>query len=100
MVGSAFLWNGLVTLVAVLMISTVRYNSFKQLDLKKPRPHIVFLFAALIVSAVFFYSEVTLLTLTVVFALSGPVGKLVHTVRRFLPSHPTHGEPAHGNIRT
>jgi CDP-diacylglycerol--serine O-phosphatidyltransferase len=94
-VGSSLLWCGLITLVGVLMISTIRYNSFKELDLKKPRPHIIFLVAALAVSAIFFYSEVALLTLTVTFAASGPVGKLVHFVRRFIRPHVALSDPAH-----
>src|SRR5262249_29396982 len=41
--GSALLWYFLVTLVAFLMISTVRYYSFKEFDMAKRRPRWTFL---------------------------------------------------------
>lgn len=99
LVGSALLWYFLLTLVAFLMISTVRYYSFKELDLKTPQPGVVFLGMALVIAAVFFYSEYVLLALAVVYVSSGPIVKLVQVVRRFMPGHVQPAEAAHGNIR-
>ena len=99
--GSALLWNVLVLLTAFLMVSTVKYHSFKELDLKKRRPYQTLLLVAALIWSVFYYSEYVLLTMAVVYVSSGPVVKLVQTVRRFLPGHHVQpSEPAHGNIRT
>ena len=39
MIGSAsFWWGVLIVVVAFLMISTVRYSSFKEFDVKKAKP--------------------------------------------------------------
>ncbi len=96
LVGSAMLWYVLIALVAFLMISTVRYYSFKELDLKKPQPGAVLVGIALIVAAIFFYSEYVLLLLATIYAASGPVVKLVQLVRRFLvvPSETDERGPA------
>src|SRR5262245_7211482 len=42
LVSSALVWYFLVAFVAFLMISTVRYYSFKEFDMKKPRPRWTF----------------------------------------------------------
>lgn len=99
MAGSALLWYFLVTLVAFLMISTVRYYSFKQVDMKKSRPRWLFLVIGALIWSVISYSEYVLLTLAVIYVSSGPIINLAHMVRRFLPSSTAPSEPAHGNIR-
>jgi CDP-diacylglycerol---serine O-phosphatidyltransferase len=99
LVGSALLWYFLVTIVAFLMISTVRYYSGKEFDMKKSRPRWIFLAAGALIWSIIFYSEYVLLTLAALYVTSGPILKLVQTVRRFLPGSVTTTEPAHGNIR-
>jgi len=99
LVGSALLWYFLVTVVAFLMISTVRYYSFKDLDMKKPRPRWMFLAAGAFIWSVISYSEYVLLILATVYVSSGPVINLFQLVRRFLPGSVTSSEPVHGNIR-
>lgn len=98
-IGSALLWYFLVTIVAFLMISTVRYNSFKEFDMKKPRPRWLFLMLGAWIWAVISYSEWVLLIMAVVFVSSGPIMKLAQFVRRFIPSAVGSTETAHGNIR-
>lgn len=100
LVGSAFLWCLLLLLVAFLMISTVRYYSGKEIDVKRSRPRLTLLGAAMLIGLVIFYSEIVLLTLATIYVSSGPIMKLVQTVRRFLPSTGSSSEPAHGNIKT
>jgi CDP-diacylglycerol---serine O-phosphatidyltransferase len=100
-VGSALLWCLLVLLAAILMISTVRYPSFKSVDLRKSRPRFVFLAAGLGIAFVSFYSEIALMILAVVYISSGPVLKLIHVVHRLMPAAGERvrpSEPAHGNI--
>ncbi len=82
LVGSALLWYLLVLAVAFLMISTVRYYSFKEFDLGRPRPRLTFLVAAMLIAMIVFYSEVVLLTMAVIYVSSGPVAKLGQLVNR------------------
>jgi CDP-diacylglycerol--serine O-phosphatidyltransferase len=98
--GSALLWYFLVSVVALLMISTVRYYSFKEFDMKKPRPRWIFVAAGALIWAIIFYSESVLLSLAVVYVTSGPVFHLVRFVQRFFPGRVAPTEPVHGNIRT
>jgi CDP-diacylglycerol--serine O-phosphatidyltransferase len=100
MVGSALLWSLLLLLLAFLMISTVRYASFKELDVKKARPSLALFGTAMLISLIYFYSEIMLLAMATVYVTSGLVHELVLVVRRFLPSNVNRSEPAHGNIKT
>src|SRR6266704_5006866 len=100
MIGSALLWSFLILLLAFLMISTVRYSSFKEFDVKKARPSLALFVTAMLISLIYLYSEVMLLSMATIYVGSGLVGNLVQTVRRFLPSSVTRSEPAHGNIKS
>lgn len=100
LIGSALLWCFLILLVAFLMISTVRYSSFKELDLRKLRPRTTLFGTAMFIGLIIFYSEIVLLSLTTVYVSSGPIMHLVQTVRHFLPSRVSRSEPVHGNIKT
>jgi CDP-diacylglycerol--serine O-phosphatidyltransferase len=101
MIGSALLWALLILLLAFLMISTVRYSSFKEFDVKKARPSLALFVTAMLICLILFYSEEVLLIMATIYVSSGIIGKLVHLVRRFLPSsvNPA-SEPAHGNIKS
>jgi CDP-diacylglycerol--serine O-phosphatidyltransferase len=99
MVGSSFLWGLLVFLIAFLMISTVRYSSFKEFDVNKAKPSLALFVTAMLIGLIIFYSEEMLLLLATLYVSSGPIAKLVQVVRRFLPSSLTPSEPAHGNIK-
>jgi CDP-diacylglycerol--serine O-phosphatidyltransferase len=99
LVGSALLWYFLVASAAFLMISTVRYYSFKEFDMKKPRPRWAVVAAGALIWSILFYSEYVLLVLAVAYVTSGPVARLVQIVRRVLSAGAKSSEPAHGNIR-
>ena len=98
MVGSALMWGLLVLLLAFLMISTVRYPSFKEFDVKKSRPRLALIVTAMAISLIYFYSEVMLLSLMTIYVSSGLIASLTQTVRRFLPAGAAHSEPAHGKL--
>ena len=98
MVGSALLWSFLILLLAFLMISTVRYYSFKEFDVKKARPSLALFGTAMLISLIYLYSEVMLLAMATVYVSSGLILNLTHTVRRFLPSSASRSEPAHGSV--
>jgi CDP-diacylglycerol--serine O-phosphatidyltransferase len=100
LVGSALLWCFLILLVSFLMISTVRYFSFKEFNPKKYGPRFALFATAMLIGLVIFYSEIVLLLMATIYVGSGPVLKLVHVVRRFLPARVSPGEPAHGNIKS
>jgi CDP-diacylglycerol--serine O-phosphatidyltransferase len=100
MIGSALLWSLLIVVVAFLMISTVRYPSFKEFDVRKPRPRLVFAATAMLIAFIIFYSEEALLGLALIYGSSGPVAKLLQIVRKFLPQHTAPSETAHGNIKS
>jgi CDP-diacylglycerol--serine O-phosphatidyltransferase len=89
-----------VAVTAFLMISTIRYQSFKELDIMKRGVRVVLLASALLIALIYKYSHSVLLILAVAYAVSGPVAKLFQVVRRFLPGGAGHREPAHGNIKT
>ena len=61
---------------AVLMISTVRYYSFKELPFKKPSPRFALLAAAMLLGGVYFYSEEVLLIMAVNWPGLGPMSVL------------------------
>ena len=101
-VGASLPWAFffVVLLTAFLMISTVRYHSFKELDIMKRGVRVVLFAAAMLIGLIIFYSEIVLLVMAVVYGASGPAGKLMQMVRRLPPASATRREPAHGNIKT
>ncbi len=68
--------------LSYLMISTIRYRSFKDLDLKRRRPAWILPAIALVFAVIAYRPVLSLLTFAVVFAASGPVTRLVGLFRR------------------
>jgi CDP-diacylglycerol--serine O-phosphatidyltransferase len=64
-----------VFLLALLMISTIRYYSLKHLTLGR-KSHQTILVIALFVALLFFLSKPTLLVLAILYVLSGPIARL------------------------
>jgi CDP-diacylglycerol---serine O-phosphatidyltransferase len=62
--------------LAFLMVSRVRYSSFKALDLRRRRPYVTIIFIGIIIWAILFYSEPVLLILALTYMLSG----LIHEI--------------------
>ena len=75
-------------LLSFLMISTIRYRSFKDLDLKRRRPAWILPAIALFFAIVAYRPQVALTTLVLVFVASGPIGKIVGLFRRREPVSP------------
>lgn len=59
--------------VAIMMVSNVKYYSFKELDLKGRVPFVVILGLVMVISIISLYPEGMLLALFLVYSLSGPV---------------------------
>jgi CDP-diacylglycerol---serine O-phosphatidyltransferase len=70
-----------VFVLALLMISTIRYSSLKHLTLGK-KSHLTVLILALLLALVVYVSKPTLLALAVAYVVSGPVARLYGMMRR------------------
>jgi CDP-diacylglycerol--serine O-phosphatidyltransferase len=84
-------WMGVVAILAFLMVSRMRYYSFKTLDLRRRRSYVAIIFLGLIVWGIFVYSEPVLLTIAVTYALSGIVLRVTSKFR----SHPPAPQEVH-----
>jgi CDP-diacylglycerol---serine O-phosphatidyltransferase len=84
----AVVWCILIGVTAFLMISTVRYQNFKELGIFSRRPRITLVAAGMLIALVFRYSEETLLVLAVIYVASGPVSRLNQALRK-VPIHTT-----------
>ena len=73
--GSAIAWTGLGIMIAMgaLMVSNVRYNSFKEFDLKGRVPFVFALTIVLVFAAVSYDPPVVLFGVFFGYAVSGPV---------------------------
>jgi CDP-diacylglycerol--serine O-phosphatidyltransferase len=71
--GEALLVLGVVVCLSFLMVSTLRYWSFKGIDLRRRRSYINVLGIALLFLLIAAHPEITLLTTSCMYTLSGPV---------------------------
>jgi CDP-diacylglycerol--serine O-phosphatidyltransferase len=72
-------------LLSYLMISTIRYRSFKDLDLRRRRGAWILPTIALVFGLIAWRPAPALLGVALVFVFSGPIGKLVSLLRRRAP---------------
>ena len=85
---SRFWMAGLLALTVVLsylMISTLRYRSFKDLDLRRQRRAWILPVIALVFAVVAYRPAVTLLAIALIFAASGPVARAFSFARERKP---------------
>jgi len=68
-------------ILAFLMVSRVRYYSFKTLDLRQRRSYVAIIILGLIVWSIFAFSEPVLLALALTYLLSGPLGRIISRLR-------------------
>lgn len=82
-------WIAIVAVLAFLMVSTIRYPSFKDLDLRNRKPFVSVIGIGLLIAAIYYYSEYVLLLLASVYAFSGPFSKVIALLRprRTIPEH-------------
>ena len=71
---------GATYLVSLLMISTIRYPSLKQLNFGRGKSHLAILTLALLVAGVYYYSQYVLLVIAYAYLLSGPLARLYQSV--------------------
>ena len=72
-------------LIGLLMISKMRYRSFKDIDLKSRKSVVVVFFFALFFAAMALFPHITLAICAGTYAASGPASRLYHAV-----THKTH----------
>jgi CDP-diacylglycerol--serine O-phosphatidyltransferase len=85
----AFLAVAVMLLLAFLMVSRIRYRTFKDLNLRQPRSYRTIVIIALILGFVAFDLKNALITLAFLYAISGMIGAVIG--RRPKPEAP---EPA------
>lgn len=86
-------WIVVVAVTAYLMVSRMRYFSFKGIDLRKKHSYLFIIVLGLIVWAIWAYSEPVLLALACVYFLSGPVLRLINKFHTHPPSPKTQESP-------
>ena len=75
-------WLLLLLAIALLMVSTWRYYSFKELDLRRKRKFAVVLFFGMIFAGIWFYSKPVLMAIASTYVLSGVYLKLAQAFHR------------------
>lgn len=78
----SLVWLALVLGLALLMVSRIRYLSFKQSGWRQRHPSLVIVLIAVLSGAVLFYSEPALLFIAVAYLFAGLAGAVVRLVRR------------------
>ncbi|MFN8009380.1 MAG: CDP-diacylglycerol--serine O-phosphatidyltransferase [Terriglobia bacterium] len=91
------LWNILVGFLSFLMISTIRYPSFKHIDLKSRKSPLSFYLLALLMALIYLYSQVVLLLIATIYAGSGFIIKIYQLIKHrndaILPSEKLYPSP-------
>jgi CDP-diacylglycerol---serine O-phosphatidyltransferase len=80
------LWLGLLLLLGLLMSSTVRYSSFKDIEWARRRPSLLVVGLVLLIGAIVLFSEITLMLVASVYLVSGITMYVVRTVRHRIAS--------------
>jgi len=75
-------WGGLVFFAAILMVSTWRYYSFKDIDFRTPHPFRLILIIAAVAICIFFASQITLFVIAISYMLSGVIMGMGFLFRR------------------
>ena len=80
--GQAIPIAALVVGLALLMVSNLRYYSFKDIDLRGRHPYLIILLLALLFVAIGTHPQVMLLSMSVIYLVSGLVLKVHSLIRR------------------
>lgn len=89
--GYGLAWLAILAMLAFLMVSRIRYYSFKSLDLRRRRPYATIIVIGIIVWAIAAYSEPVLLVIALTYALSGIIARFTSRLR----PHPPTPEEVH-----
>jgi phosphatidylserine synthase len=83
----SLLWLALVLVLGLLMSSTVRYSSFKEIEWTRRRPSLAIVVLVLLIGGVVLFSQITLMVIASVYLLHGITMYVVRSVRHRLASH-------------
>jgi CDP-diacylglycerol--serine O-phosphatidyltransferase len=78
----SILWLALLVVLGVLMSSSMRFYSFKDIQWTRRRPSLAVILLALVVGAAVKFSGPTLFALTGAYTVHGPIMQLIRFVRR------------------
>jgi CDP-diacylglycerol--serine O-phosphatidyltransferase len=84
-------WVLVVGFLGFLMVSRMRYYSFKKLDVRKRRSYLGIILIGLVILGIWRFSEPVLLTIAITYALSGVILRIVSKIR----PHPPTPEEVH-----
>jgi CDP-diacylglycerol--serine O-phosphatidyltransferase len=84
----SLLWLLMVLALGILMSSSLRYYSFKDIQWTRRQPSLAVVLIALLIGAAVYLSRPTLLVVASVYSVHGVVLQVVRTVRHRLASHP------------
>jgi CDP-diacylglycerol--serine O-phosphatidyltransferase len=68
---------GIIYVLAFLMVSTIRYSSFKELNLARRKPFSIFIFVVLSMIVIVMEPVIVLFGFVLAYVLSGPVGMIL-----------------------
>jgi len=88
-----FAWLAVVGTLAFLMVSRVRYPTFKTIDLRRPRSYLIVIFIGVIIYGIFTYSELVLLLLAVLYVAFSPFLRFILRLRPHSPTPTAEGSP-------
>lgn len=80
------IWIAILALLGFLMVSTWRYYSFKDINLRSPRSTLIVVILGGLIILIWFYSQIVLLLLALVYVMSGIVIRVLGLLRRLRPS--------------
>lgn len=91
-----FIWGVLAATgaLAILMVSTIRYTSFKNIGPSSNKPFVILPMLSLLVVGIWFYSQWVLLLIASAYALHGPLLKVLGFPGRFRQSAPADQSPS------
>lgn len=78
----------MVAVLAMLMTSTVRYPSFKEINWTRRQPSVAIILIVLLAGAIFYYSEYSLILLAGTYCISGLTMYVVRAIRHRVSPHP------------
>ena len=79
-------WLAVVGLLAFLMVSRMRYYTFKTVNLQKRRSYLAIILIGLVIGGIAFYSEYVLLAMAVIYMLTGIVIRIISKFRPHPPA--------------
>jgi CDP-diacylglycerol--serine O-phosphatidyltransferase len=88
----SIVWIAIMGLLGFLMVSTWRYYSFKDINLRSPRSPLILVALSAMIYGFWNYSQIMMLGLSMAYVLSGIVVRAAGLLRRMRPARPKTGD--------